>query len=325
MSPTGKLISVHGELGAAMFRKRPFVAAGVEVVCQLADGRLVPAADLGAFQPYRRRYDVDVTDRFHTEAISLPAQRDTFEFTGSIDYGWRVTDAVQVVARGIHDGRDLVLSALHNRMRAISRRHPVEECAAVDAEINATLGTGPTVLPEGITIYRFSARLTLDDATRTILQSRRNAQYQGETEQLRIEATSRALSGDNGLLLLHLARHPDDTSSVIDLIAQHHKATDQQRIELIKDLVDRNIIQDVDLEDFSRALLQQGTSAVLGGQSLSAQLGRGTTAQLPAPTAIGGTAASPPPTPPTSSPASTGTGTGKSGGVTSWKPITKNP
>ncbi|WP_328618430.1 hypothetical protein OHS18_22845 [Amycolatopsis sp. NBC_00355] len=325
MNQVGSLVSVHGELGAAMFRKRPLGAAGVEVVCQLADGTLVPAGQLGAFQPYRRRYDVDVTDRFHSEAIALPALRDTFEFTGSVDYGWRVSNPVQVVSRGVYDGRALVLSALQDRMRAISRRHPVEECAAVDAEINATLGGSPITLPEGITIYRFSVRLTLDDSTRTILQGKRNVRYQGEIEQLRVEATGRALSGDNGLLLLHLTRHPDDTSSVIELITQHHKATDKQRIELIQDLVDRKIIQDVDLEEFARALVRQGTSAVQGGPGLPALLGPSTSTPVPAPPLVSGTI-TPPTAPMAAAPQSqapTGTSAGKSGGVTSWKPVGK--
>lgn len=332
------LITTHGELGSAMFRKRPLGAAGIEVVCQLVDGSLVRAAQLSAFSSYRRRYDVSVTDRFHTEHVTLPALDDAFEFTGTMDIGWRVSDAVTVVERGVYDGLGLVRSTLLGHMRQISRKYPVEACAAADAEINAALGIAPMTLPEGIAVHRFSVRLSLDDATRRLLQERRNVYLEGDIERLRIDATRRALNGDNALLMLHLTRHRDDTSSVIDLINRDHTASAQQRTELIKDLLNRGVIQDTDLDELTRALIQQSTTATLGGQLPTIASGVAAVqlpaapvvnGQVAAPAATAATPANPAVPQPTPAPAAAavpaaGPTSGDGGGVTGWTPVGKN-
>ncbi|MFD1151563.1 hypothetical protein [Saccharothrix hoggarensis] len=337
-----RLVHAHDEVPSSLFRKRPLQPAGIAVVCLLADGRLVPAPQLGAMGRYRRRYDVNIADHFHSEAVTLPARNDAFEFQGVMDIGWRVTDPVKVVARNVVDGLALVRSTLLAEMRQISRRYPVEQCADADEEVNRTLGAGPRDLPEGITVHRFAARLTLDETTRRLLQEHRNTGYESEIEQRRIEATRRALDGDNALLVLHLTKHKEDTASLITMIAQDRHSSEQRRMDLLRDLVERKIIQDVDLDDFSRTLIQQSTTSLAGGYTGPPQL-NGPRAVGPAPVvnavpvveapAVNGPAvngpgvnahgvAAPAPQPGRSGPQeSKGS---PSGGVTGWKPVGDN-
>ncbi len=336
-----QLVRAHDELPAALFRKRPLEPAGVAVVCLLGDNSLVPVSRLGAMSRYRRRYDVNIADQFHTEQVSLPAREDAFEFQGSMDVGWRVTDPVKVVERDVRDGWALVRSTLLGEMRRISRRYRVEECAEADDEINQIVGTAVRELPEGITVNRFAARLTLDDKTRALLQTRRDTGYESDIEQARIEATRRALKGDNGLLIMHLTTHRGDTGSLINLIKQDRDASEQRRGDLLRELLDRKIIQNTDLDDLARALVQQSTTA-LGGQVRPSPIDTpGTAGWL----AIGAPAAGNPPpantsqgTPVTASPPTdvesrpdeppTAGGTpwpdsGTGGGVARWKSVGK--
>jgi hypothetical protein len=282
-----RLVRAHEEVGAALFRKRPLAQAGNAVVCQQSDGTFVLATDLGMLRQYRRRYDVDTTNHFNTEAVRLPARDDVFEFHGSMDIGWCVTDPIAVVKRNVGDGLALVRSTLLLKMREISRRYPIERCAEADAEVNRVLGTLPVVLPEGITVHRFAVQLTLDAQTRGYLQTKRNSVYESEIEQQRINATRRALDGDNGLLMMHLAHNRGDTGVVIEMINRDRHASEQRRIELFKDLLGSGVIQDIDLDDLTRALVRQSTQLVQGGPGPMPGLGPGTPAVTPAPLPIG--------------------------------------
>lgn len=260
-----ELVFGHEPLSAAMYRKRPVAPAGMEAVCLLASGNLVLASQLRKFGSYRRRYDVNIADQFHSEAVTLPARNDAFDFQGNMDIGWRVTDAITIVERNIRDGLSLVRSTLLTQMRQISRRFEVEQCAAADEEINRRLGTAslPLPLPEGITVHRFAVHLALDTQTREYLQRSRNHGYETDLDRRRLEATRSALAGDNALLVLHLMRHSDDTGSIIDLLAKDRNTSEQRRIDLFRELLDKGVIQDADLDELTTALVKQSTSTVL--------------------------------------------------------------
>jgi hypothetical protein len=233
------------------------------MVCQRGDGRLVTAAQLGSFEGHRKRYMVNMAEHFRTEDITLPARDDVFEFQGTVDIGWRVVDPVSVVARNIVDGLALVRSTLLIGMRQISRCYPVEQCAAADEEINRMCGNAPIMLPEGLCVYRFALRLRLDEQTRSHLQELQNARYESQIEQVRIDATRRALDGDNALLVWHLVQHRGDTGSIIKLIAHDRESSEQQRSQLLKDLLAQGVVQDADLDDLARALIERSTDSVL--------------------------------------------------------------
>jgi hypothetical protein len=268
-----QLVFAHDPLGAAMYRKRPVAPAGMDVVCMLADGSLVSASQLGKLGNYRRRYDVNTADHFHSEVITLPARNDAFDFQGSMDIGWRVTDAVTVVERNVSDGLALVRSTLLTQMRQISRGYDVEQCAAADEKINRRLGGASISLPEGITVHRFAVHLTLDAQTREYLQKSRNHVYEEDLDQRRLEATRRALAGDNALLVMHLMNNRDDTASVIDLLAKDRNTSEQRRIDLFRELLTKGVIQDADLDELTRALVKQNTTAVLGYPAGAPQVG----------------------------------------------------
>jgi hypothetical protein len=302
------LVQPHDEVGPALYRRRPVTPAGYAFVFLLADNRLVRADQLGPFGRYRRRYDVNISDQFHSEPVTLPAHDDAFAFQGRMDIGWRVANPVALVQRGIGVGIDLVRSTMLMRMQQITRKHDVEDCAKADEEINRTLGTAPVVLPEGIEVHRFAVLLELDHKTRDYKQQLRNHGYEADLGSRRMEATRRALEGDNALLVLHLTEHKGDTSSVIDILAKDRNTSAQQRIDMFKDLLDKGVIQDIDLDELTRTLVKQSTVAVQTVPTGIPQIGE-STSQTPVGQVVAG---------------SVGTDTGTTnGGVSAWKPVGK--
>lgn len=302
------LVQPHDEVGPALYRRRPVTPAGYAFVFLLSDNRLVRADQLGPFGRYRRRYDVNISDQFHSEPVTLPARNDAFAFQGTMDIGWRVSDPVALVQRGIGVGISLVRSTLLTRMQQITRKHEAEDCANADEEINRTLGTAPVVLPEGLEVHRFAVRLEIDQKTREYMQQLRNHDYETDIGSRRIEATRRALEGDNALLVLHLTEHKGDTSSVIDILAKDRNTSTQQRIDMFKELLDKGVIQDIDLEELTRTLVKQSTVAVQTVPTGVPQIGE-STSQMPAGQVVPGAV--------TAVPGAT------NGGVSAWKPVGK--
>lgn len=254
---------------------RPITRPGVAVVCTTADGHLERVGRLGMMTRYRLRYEVDVADHNNTIRFPLPTKHDVHEFQGTFVLGWRVTDPVEVVSRRVTDGLDLCHSRLLDHMPLISRDFDIQDCAKAEREINRALGGGSFVLPEGITVYHFSARLTLDDSARVYQQARVAAGREADLEQIgwcgdldrarhdekvagvRRDAIRQALKGDNDLLIYHLAQDPGASGAIIDMIRTDRSSTEQQRITLLKELIDRNMIQDVDLDELRSALLSE--------------------------------------------------------------------
>ncbi|MGH3864893.1 MAG: hypothetical protein ACRDQ4_01930 [Pseudonocardiaceae bacterium] len=283
------------------FGGRPVVNPGVAVVCSMADGQLEQVGKLGMISRYRRRYEVDIADHHDTVDSPLPTRDDVYHFQCSIVVGWRVNDPIEVVRRRVGDGLDLCHSRLLDRMREISREFEIQDCAKAEREINRAVVI-PFTLLEGITIYHFSARLTLDAGARAYLQAKIAAaresdldklRWRGDVErahhdetmegirlsgevqrdQQRMNAVRQALKGDNDLLLYHLAQNRGETGTIINMIRADRNSTEHERITLLKDLIDRHLIQDVDLDELR--------SELVSGTALGIRRGSNPTKELP--------------------------------------------
>jgi hypothetical protein len=283
------------------FGGRPVVNPGVAVVCSTADGQLEQVGKLGMIARYHRRYEVDIADHHDTVDSPLPTRDDVYHFQCSVVVGWRVSDPIEVVRRRVGDGLDLCHSRLLDRMREISREFEIQDCAKAEREINRAVGM-PFPLLEGITIYHFSARLTLDTDARAYLQAKIAAAREADLDesrrrddverahhaetmegirlsgevhrdQQRMNAVRQALKGDNDLLLYHLAHNRGETGTIIDMIRADRNSTERERITLLKDLIDRDLIQDVDLDELR--------SELVSGTALGIRRGSNPTKELP--------------------------------------------
>jgi len=264
---------------------RPVASSGVVVVGKTRDNRYEIIQRYGAFSPYVRAYEVDISDHHDVDISStLPSMGDVFEFRLRLILDWKVTSPVTVVERQVAEGLPLCTAHLVDLMRDVTRLFPISSSAAAEAEVRRVVGSGPVVLPEGITIYQIRPQLSIDDATRSAGHARATAEHEGtiavikgrhavtaahnesnikdfqqRAELLRmqdaLEAIQSAFCGNYDPIALHLAQHPDQTRELVEMIRTDFKESQQRRDALIVDLAKQDLIQDIDITDLTSSLL----------------------------------------------------------------------
>lgn len=235
---------------------------------------------------YRTRYEVDRSDHRRTallESSPLPAHGDMYFFHSMVDVGFRVHDPAAVVRRHVTDALAVVYNYLIDAFRPITRRHEINDAEGAENEINRIFEM-PFALEEGVTIYRCRTRLLPDRAAQEYLRSlvaadrtlhvgkaefnvteagaRQQHQLEDMAQAHRLKAEDReyAALADRpldlqGLLRAHLAKHPDQTAFALGLLAQYQQAAreqqdlnDQRSLDLVRYLIDHEIIEPVDIE-----------------------------------------------------------------------------
>jgi uncharacterized protein YegL len=235
-----------------------------------------------------QRYEVDLHDHLRTVELRtdpLPARGNAFCFETRLDIGFRVTDPVEVLRRHVVDGCEVVYQYLSTLLRPVTRQFSIEESDRAEEAINR-LFRRDVPLKEGLTIFRCLARLTPDASARAYLTARSEADRRLEIGQLehelsmgatehevRVKAVSHRGELDRRaaalaslgarpmdpyqVLLLHLAEHPDDISGAADLMLKVWEAAlnredsrDERAVDLLKELLDRNVIRAADAAAF---------------------------------------------------------------------------
>jgi hypothetical protein len=243
---------------------------------------------------YRVRYEVDLSDHRRTARLDsspLPSRGNTYFFHSMVDVGFRVTDPAAVVRCNVTDGLAVVYNYLIDTFRSIIREYDIGEATEAEAAINLRFQR-PAVLDEGITIYHCRARLvphavTEDHQRRRLTRSRsldfgeaehrdgmtfaRNASEPTEIEQTgRLDADRRKMGSPRepvdlaGLIRAHLSKRPGDTAYALQLLLGYEQAkleqrgTDDQRLlDLVKYMIDNEIIQAVDVDLLRRSVIRE--------------------------------------------------------------------
>ncbi|HLX47171.1 MAG TPA: hypothetical protein VKS82_02455 [Streptosporangiaceae bacterium] len=251
---------------------------------------------------YRIRYEVDLSDHRRTGVLQsspLPSSGDRYYFQCTVDVGLRVTDPAAVVQRHVTDALAIVYNYIIDTSRPVTRRYDIKDAQAAEAEINY-LFAAPVALPEGITIYHCRVRLLPDLAAQAYLQSLEmavrtktvdaavhdvavaNAYQSAELE----EIAQRARLGRERLELLemagrpvdlhsiiqmHLAKHPDETAYVLDLLRQHEQAQlagretrDQRTVELFRYMIEQDVMRAVDVAPLREQMISK-VQGIAGG------------------------------------------------------------
>lgn len=245
--------------------KREHVIPGLSRVYVTADGDLIVSQRRPTlFQAFRakRRYDVDLTDKpTELSGEDLPTARNNFYFPYQITFTWSVQDPGSIVSRGVKDGVVVVEYAVMTRLRQITSQFAPEDWASAEARINQEFGSG-LLLPEGIAISRFTTQLRIDPNLAGFLQEHAQTQSKIKIDALNRESIEAAMQrGDIGLVIEHLTRNPGATGEMIGLISRTRQASDESRKELFRMLVEKEVIQDVDLERFRELLLPPADGA----------------------------------------------------------------
>ncbi|WP_341716554.1 hypothetical protein QQG74_21480 [Micromonospora sp. FIMYZ51] len=246
------------------------------------------------------RYEIDVADHRRIAKLGgmdLPTARRAHYLEATLNIGFRVTDPAEVVRRNITYGDSAILNYVGDALRATVREFEIDETHLAEERFNRECAEGFT-LPEGIKIYYVCAQLTPDFAAREYLADRRDSHRRRELEVERheqaklaamraneikriehsgeLERHKEALTTLRGLdldpyqlLLAHLAENPQDKEGTFDLIMQVWKtgvdrdeARDVRSSELLTYLIDKGVLQAVDIERFRDDLTDRIREAV---------------------------------------------------------------
>lgn len=234
------------------------------------------------------RHYVDTGDHRRTVDLrgrQLPARGEAMFFEATLDIGFRVADAAEVVRRNITIGDVAIVNHIIAQIRPVIRQFEIEESLLAEDTVNSKLGAGFS-LPEGVRVYHLSVRLTPDAAACEHLAKLRederarelNAgrhrdavsrtdreneikQRQHAAELDRYKAALESVDGLNldpyQLLLAHVAEHPQDTEGTFDLLMRvwevginQEESRDARSNDLLRYLIGIGAIQAADVERF---------------------------------------------------------------------------
>ncbi|MGW1001856.1 CHAT domain-containing protein [Streptomyces sp. NPDC002520] len=245
------------------------------------------------FGKNRACYVVDLSDHRRRAAVTktpLTCKDGEHRFQAAIDIGFRVHDPALVVARNVRDALTVVYGYLTDRIRLQAARFAITEAMAAQLAVNQELGR-EIRLPEGITIYYCKVQMEPDDAAARHIQEREEARrrarlgvhthdaklgevpsdeaiedYRAASRRRREEQGRAALGGGRldfeRLIGEHLARHPEDTAQALEQLARireaeatQHEIRDQRHAEMVKYLIERGIVREVDLPGLRQGVL----------------------------------------------------------------------
>lgn len=204
---------------------------------------------------------VDASERHSHGKLRIPSMGDIYFFAVEYNAVWYVTDPAAVVRRNVTDADGLVRGFLRDSLWRVGRSYGPSEVQAAEDEITRNLRP-PFDLGNGLTLTGLSVRLVLDKRQALATQEVHADAHRGQLEQNRIMRLRQLVDGDESFLLLHLAQHPDDTKSVLQMLADTRERNDQIRLGLLDRMLDRGFIQDADIAGLR--------NSVLGGHSAPA-------------------------------------------------------
>ncbi|MEU6161331.1 hypothetical protein [Streptomyces sp. NPDC047130] len=242
---------------------------------------------------------VDLSDHRRQANVTrtpLTCRDGAHRFRASMDVGFRVHDPAALVQRNVRDALAVVYGWVTDVVRRTAARFPVEEARQAEYQVNQELNRD-IALPEGITIFHCRVRMEADEAVEKHLralseETRRRQlghtthltvvqQTEGEEEVRdlrdraearrmteRLSATANERMDIERLVRQHLARHPDDTATVLNLLTQLKAAesaqlqtASQQRQDLMRYLVEQQVLGKADLDGLRREALGVDTGA----------------------------------------------------------------
>lgn len=174
-----------------------------------------------------------------------------------------VTSPEAVVRAGLTDGNEVVLAKLKDELWLIGRNYGPEDAAGAEAAARSAL-SGATGLDEGVTILRATARFQVDTHLTTATIERDADTYQGTLDPQKMGRLRQMLDGsDEAMVMMHLLRHPDDTASVLQMMADARDKDHAVQLGLLDQMLEHNLITDADAQPLRDAVLGRPISSVV--------------------------------------------------------------
>ncbi|MFC4608991.1 hypothetical protein ACFO9E_14370 [Streptomyces maoxianensis] len=253
------------------------------------------------FGKNRACYAVDLSDHRRSAKLTetpLTCQDGGHRFEAKIDVGFRVHDPVRLVRGNVQDALSVIYGCLTHQMRLYAAEFPITEALAAQTRMNGAFAQDMQ-LTEGITIYHCTIQLEPDAASREFIRRLRQAEREDalglhsnkaavgqawHTESIkdiehqariaREEQERKVLAGVQldfeSLVREHLTKHPNDTQEAMGLLLRLEESRagqveiqEQRHVEMVKYLIDKGVVRDVDLPGVRNGVLGAGVAGVL--------------------------------------------------------------
>jgi hypothetical protein len=242
----------------------------------------------------RKVYRVDVSEHPMALYVSLPCASDAFFFEATLRFTCRVVDPITVIRRGVRDVRPMLEPALVETMRATSRGFAVDACAHAEVAIAGALERRSRAdgFSDGFLIQDVFVRLQLDDAARAHVRARQEATFRHQEQVDRIRQDRARLSlqselddakarleirragfyqdlvelGEWRLLMLQLARNPDDVGQVASAIGNLDHLAFERQLKALQFMLDNDALENTQLEESGKRLLRELLQTIKSGR-----------------------------------------------------------
>lgn len=200
-------------------------------------------------------YIVDTAERRVRNSFTVPTSIDAYSFTVEVEATWKVTDPEAVVRANLADGNEVVLARLQDDLWVIGREFQPDNAVGAERAARSALST-LTNLDEGVTILRSTARFRVDTRLTAAVLERDQDTHQGDLAEQKMQNLRRMLEGsEDGMILLHLLQHPDDTGSVLQMMAEARDRNQSVQLGLLDRMLEHNLITDADAQPLRDSVL----------------------------------------------------------------------
>jgi hypothetical protein len=294
-APRPALVSAPVDVGWSGREARKPLRPGTEYVYSDANGQVFAPGrrlKIGEARGGWTRYEVDVSGHTETREAPLPGRDNVAHFTATATFTWFVHDPVTLVRRQTADGPAVLWARMLTRMGQITRGYSDEGCTAANEEINRSFaGTQPVT--DVFSLVSFDVHLRVSGRYGVKVEK---ALDQADGIELSDTARTHTLEalerhGDLALVAGHLAQHPGDYATVLDMLLKGRVAQADSGMKMFERLRDAGIITDADLPQWLDALLRSGGGFALPG--LPQALAAPPQAPVPQPRALNGPAPAP--------------------------------
>jgi hypothetical protein len=197
---------------------------------KVGPGAPVPKVRTGA---YPEAYFIDVAEHQLQMECKLPCSDGAYNFNASVGYRCRVAEPRDVVAHRCTDAAAVFEPLIKRALRRVARKYGPDEAGRAEDDANGVLREPNSIA--GFYVSECSVELSLDGDEAAYVREARKAVQRRELDKGDMDVIRPLVeAGNEGLLALHLLKHPDDAAAVVDLMKSHEYAAGDQRLEALR-------------------------------------------------------------------------------------------
>lgn len=225
---------------------------------------------------YKTIYKVDISEHSFDFKCNLPCRGEGYEFHTQVNGTFSVENPSLIIERNVTDGLKVLEPLIIRSMRDESRRYDVEQSAEAETSITLHVLKKSKKFNTGIKLYRLIVKISLEEDARNHIRQLKQIERAKESErmhdelekqriELDVERTRMRLDfyeplikeGKWQLLALQLANHPDDVTSVAQMIRQQRQSDIDNQLKALKIMLEKDIIEGFQIEEPNKLILER--------------------------------------------------------------------